>query len=76
MSRKFNDRTGQPWTVLREHGRSELVFRPVNGGQGEERTAPLPTHTQDPLELSDQELQRLLDRARPRYRKPKGPSPF
>lgn len=76
MSRKFTDRTGQPWMVAREHGRSELVFRPVEGGHGDERTAPLPTHTQDPFELSDEELQSLLDRSHPRYRKPKGPPPF
>lgn len=90
MGRKFTDRTGQPWMVEREHGRSELVFRPVHGeqaggaggggggGGGDERTAPLPSHahTQDPYELSDHELQRLLDRSQTRYRKPKGPPPF
>lgn len=78
MARKFSDRSGTAWTVEREHGRSELVFRPVQGSQSDERVAPLPSHrhTQDPYELADSELQRLLDRARPRYRKPKGPPPF
>lgn len=78
MARKFTDRTGQAWVVEREHGRHELVFRPAHGQQGEERTAPLPTHgaTQDPYELSDSQLQRYLDQSRSRYQKPKGPSPF
>lgn len=78
MARKFTDRTGQPWTVEREHGRHELVFRPVHGASGDELTAPLPSHkhTQDPYELSDSELQRYLDQAQPRYLKPKSPPPF
>jgi hypothetical protein len=78
MARKFTDRSGQAWIVEREHGRTELVFRFVHGEQSEERVAPLPSHrhTQDPYELSDSELQRMLDQARPRYQKPKGPSPF
>jgi len=77
MARKFTDRSGQPWIVEREHGRHEIVFRPAHG-PGDERVAPLPTHghTQDPYELSDAELQRLLDRAGPRYKKPKGSAPF
>jgi hypothetical protein len=78
MARTFKDRTGQAWIVDREHGRNELVFRPAHGSQGEERVAPLPTHghTQDPYEFADSELQRLFDKARPRYKGPKGPSPF
>ena len=78
MARKFTDRSGRGWVVEREHGRHELVFRPVHGEQGDEQVVPLPSHShsQDPYELSDAELQRLMDRARPRYRKPKGPSPF
>ena len=76
MARKFNDRTGTPWIVEREHGRPELVFRPAHGEQTEERVVPLPSHTQDPYELSDAELQRHLDRSTPRYRKPKQPPPF
>ena len=77
MARKFTDRSGQAWIVEREHGRHELVFRPANRS-GDERVAPLPTHghTQDPYELSDAELQRYLDGAGPRYKKPKGPAPF
>ena len=76
MARKFKDRTGAPWIVEREHGRRELVFRPAHGEQGDERVVPLPGHTQDPYELSDDELQRFLDRAATRYKKPKGPAPF
>jgi hypothetical protein len=78
MARKFTDGSGQAWLVEREHGRHELVFRPVHSQQLEELTVPLPSHkhTQDPYELSDSELQRYLDQARPRYKKPKGPPPF
>ncbi|NIP77697.1 MAG: hypothetical protein GWM90_00225 [Gemmatimonadetes bacterium] len=78
MARKFTDRSGRSWIVEREHGRHELVFRPAAGSPGDEQVAPLPTsaHTQDPYELSDGELQRMLERARPRYKKPKGPPPF
>lgn len=78
MARKFKDRSGEAWVVEREHGRHELVFRPIQGAPDDERVAPLPRHghTQDPYELSDAELQRMLDGARPRYQGPKGPSPF
>lgn len=78
MARKFTDRSGQSWTVEREHGRQELVFRPVHGKQSDERTAPLPSHrhTQDPYELSQAELQRMLDGSKPRYRRPRDPPPF
>ena len=78
MARNFKDRSGQAWIVEREHGRQEIVFRPAHGEQGDERVAPLPTssHSQDPYELADSELQRLLDRSRSRYTKPRGPSPF
>ncbi len=78
MARKFTDRSGQPWLVEREHGRHELVFRPVHGEQTDERVAPLPSHkhSQDPYELSDSELQRYLDASQTRYRKPKKPPPF
>jgi hypothetical protein len=78
MARKFTDRSGQPWIVEREHGRSELVFRPVHAEQGAEQVVPLPAHkhSQDPYEFSDSELQRFLDQASPRYKKPKGPAPF
>ncbi len=78
MARKFTDRSGRPWEVEREHGRHELVFRPVHGDPADERVAPLPSHShsQDPYELSDSELQRYLDQSRPRYRAPKRPPPF
>ena len=76
MSRKFNDDNGTAWIVERPHASPELVFRPVEGSQRDERVIQLPGHTQDPYELSDQELIRLLGRARPRYSGPKRPSPF
>jgi hypothetical protein len=78
MARKFKDRSGRSWIADREHGRHEVVFRPVEGSPSDELVAPLPRsgHTQDPYELSDSELLRLFERARPRYKKPKGPPPF
>ncbi len=76
MSRKFSDRTGRTWLVERPHSRRELVFRPLEGSEHDEKVAPTPSHTDDPFELSDAELIRLLERARPRYRKPRRPPPF
>lgn len=76
MGRKFVDRSGRTWDVQETHGRRELVFRPTDGTDADQRVAPAPTHTRDPFELSDEEIQRLLDRSSPRYRKPKGPPPF
>lgn len=76
MGRKFTDRTGTAWDVDREQGRRHLIFRPVDQESSKERTVAAPGHTDDPFELSDGELQRLLDRSRPRYRKPQGPPPF
>lgn len=76
MGRKFSDRTGNAWDVERERGRRHLIFRPVEGEDADARTVAAPSHTADPFELSDGELQRLLDRSRPKYRKPKGPPPF
>ncbi len=76
MSRKFKDRDGTPWIVERPHASRELIFRPLEGESRDERVAPLPSHTNDPYELSDEELQRILARSRPRFRGPTRPSPF
>ncbi len=76
MSRKFKDRQGAPWIVEHPHGSTELIFRLLEGPETDQRTIPLPSHTNDPFELSDQELQRLLDQSKPRYGKPKRPPPF
>lgn len=76
MARKFKDAKGRSWIAERPHASSDLVFRPLEGSERDERLARLPGHTKDPYELSDQELVRLLDGARPRYSKPKRPSPF
>ncbi len=76
MSRKFKDRQGNPWIVERPHASRELVFRPLHGPEREQLATPLPGHTNDPYELSDAELQNLLERAAPRYQTPKKPPPF
>jgi len=55
--------------------RSEWEFSPVEGNPGPGRLGEPPGYEADPYELSVEELQRLLDAARPR-RKPSRPSPF
>lgn len=76
MGRKFEDRTGQAWDVERSpQSKREWIFRPVEGSERDERTAPAPTHQDDPFEVSDAEMQRLFEKSRPRYRPRKEPPP-
>jgi hypothetical protein len=75
MARRiFVDRSGQRWEID-ARSRSEWEFTPVEGNPGPGRVATPPGYESDPYELSIEELQRLLEAARPRQ-KPKGKSPF
>lgn len=72
--RKFIDRAKQAWEV-REVSRAEWEFSPSGDNPGPPRTVAAPGYEQDPYELSQEELQALLDRSvapPPRARK----SPF
>jgi hypothetical protein len=76
VGRTFKDRSGRPWSVeVSPQSKREWVFRPAEGAEREERVAPAPAHVDDPFEVSDQELQRLLDASRSRYRPRKEPPP-
>lgn len=72
--RRFADRDGRRWAV-RVRSRNEWEFEPVEGNPGAPRLATPPGYEQDPYEMSVEELQRLLDAARPRGG-PRARSPF
>jgi hypothetical protein len=72
--RRFADRAGQRWEV-RVRSRSEWEFEPVEGNPGPARTGAPPGYESDPFELSVEELQRVLEAARPPRTGPKA-SPF
>ncbi len=57
--RKFVDNAGNAWEIRNQS--SEWVFLPVSGNLNSQRTVSAPGYEQDPYELSDQELQKLLD---------------
>ncbi len=73
-NRTFADRSGNRWEI-RARSRSEWEFEPIEGNPGPGKLVEPPGYETDPFELSIEELQRLLDAARPR-RKPPGKSPF
>lgn len=72
--RKFVDRERQPWEV-RDLSRSEWEFSPSGDNPARPRTVQPPGYEQDPYELSQEELQRLLDASLPRPERPRK-SPF
>lgn len=72
--RKFTDRQGLQWEV-RPRSRAEWDLEPVGENPGRARSVASPGYEKDPYELSQEELQRLLDAstAGPERKKP---SPF
>ncbi len=72
--RKFVDRSGNAWSV-RDRSRWEWHFEPEGGNPGPTRVARAPGHQDDPFELSNEELQRLLDSA-PGSTRSRAPNPF
>lgn len=72
--RKFTDRNGNTWEV-RDRTRSEWDLEPLPGNPERTRSVPAPGYEKDPFELSNEELQRLLDAAPPPQARQK-PSPF
>ena len=72
--RKFIDRSGCAWSV-RERSRWEWHFEPEGGNPGPTRVVRAPGHQDDPFELSNDELQRLLDSA-PGGTGRRAPNPF
>jgi hypothetical protein len=71
--RRFRDREGQDWEV-KALSRDEWEFSTVGLEPPERRLARAPGYERDPFELSQEELQRLLDGATaPRRRQTKNP---
>ncbi|MDT8435565.1 MAG: hypothetical protein RRA92_02300 [Gemmatimonadota bacterium] len=71
--RTWTDPEGGRWEV-RPLSRGTWEFRPLPGNSGPSRTARAPSWQEDPFELSDAELRRVFEAARPPRRPP--PSPF
>jgi hypothetical protein len=72
--RRFTDREKQQWEV-RTVSSSEWEFSPAGDNQARPRTVPPPGYEKDPYELSQEELQRLLDTSAPQPVRPRK-SPF
>ena len=72
--RNFVDRDGNAWEV-RDISRSEWQFKPAGGNRGSLLTVRAPNYENDPFELSNEELQKLLDSEGP-PRTSRTPSPF
>lgn len=72
--RRFVDREGRAWEV-RPQSKSEWEFLPAGPGGGPARAGAAPGYEADPFEMSIEELQKLLDAARPPRGRPKA-SPF
>ena len=79
--RKFVDRDEQPWEV-RDQYRAEWYFVPLPGNPSERTPIQPPGYEKDPFEMSDAELQKLLDgvgggrRGDAAATRPKKKSPF
>ena len=70
---RFTDREGRQWEV-RDHSSAEWVLEPVGGNPGARVRVRPPTYQSDPFELSEEELQSLIDDSgTPRSRPTKSP---
>lgn len=58
--RRLIDRDGEAWDVKDQSG-SVWRFEPVGGNPGDPVDAEAPGYQKDPFELSQEELQRMLD---------------
>ena len=61
--RRLIDRDGEAWDVKDENA-SVWRFEPVGGNPAPPVDAQAPGYQKDPFELSQEELQRMLDEAR------------
>lgn len=72
--RRFADGEGGRWEV-RPGSSGEWRFEPVSGTSRPPSRGRPPLYATDPFELSERELQRILETARPLHGR-RGPSPF
>jgi hypothetical protein len=71
--RRFTDREHRAWEI-RPVRRDEWEFSPAGENTERPRTVPSPGYEKDPFELSQEELQQLLDQASgPPTRRAKNP---
>ncbi len=80
--RRLVDRDGEAWDVKDEND-SVWRFEPVGGNPSTAVDAQAPGYQKDPFELSQEELQRMLDEAQRQsgvkgetWQRPKKKSPF
>jgi hypothetical protein len=72
--RNFKDASGGRWQV-KIRSRHEWLLDPLPGNPETPRTVEPPLYAEDPFELSEQELRRILDGAR-KSPASNRPSPF
>ncbi|MDH5642708.1 MAG: hypothetical protein OEY63_00795 [Gemmatimonadota bacterium] len=72
--RSFIDRDGNAWEI-RDVSRNVWEYVPTGSNKGAIMTVPPPNYEADPFELSDSELQKLVDQVTPSRSKP-AKSPF
>lgn len=73
--RKFKDASGGLWQV-KVRSRREWLLEPLPGNPDTPRTVEPPLYAEDPFELSEQELQRILAGAGEGPARSDRPSPF
>jgi len=80
--RRLTDRDGETWEV-RDQSVSVWRFEPVGGNPADPVDAQAPGYQKDPFELSQEELQRMLDQGQSvggsrgtGWQRPKKKSPF
>jgi hypothetical protein len=72
--RKFTDSGGNEWEI-NDRYRSQWDFVPLSGNAGNPRSVRPPGYQKDVYELSQEELQQLLDSVSGPTR-PRSPNPF
>lgn len=72
--RRFTDRDGREWEI-RDQSRMQWQFEPIGDNTDRRRAVAAPSYERDAFELSQEELQQLLDRSVPE-RERRARSPF
>jgi hypothetical protein len=73
--RNFKDKSGRRWQV-KIRSRHEWLLEPLPGNPETAKTVEPPLYAEDPFELSEQELQRILAGAGGSQESSNRPSPF
>jgi hypothetical protein len=76
--RRLIDRDGEAWDI-KDHSDSAWRFEPVGGNPADPVDAQAPGYQKDPFELSQEELQQMLDEGQRQGgagQRPKKKSPF